>query len=664
MKRWHSLLLLLIVLLAAALRLTGPDWDQYEHFHPDERYITWVATTIEAPEEWASAFSPHGSTFNPFYWPANASSQGVGVLQDEQRNFAYGHLPLYLGVAGTRLVEQVPPSVTQALPQRWLLTRDILNGAGHIEFRHLTAVARALTALVDMLTVVFVFLIGRHLYGTPVGLLAGGLLAVNVMHVQLAHFFTVDPYLTFFTVLALYALVRSAGRVGRLWPSLTLAALAIGLAIGSKFTAVMLFVPLAVVLVLHKGLDRAQAARRMLAAILLSFFVFALTNPFALLDWTCQVVTPSVELGPLTIPAVDWRSCYLDNVLSQSSMVRGGDAFPFTRQYADTLPYLYPVVMQLRWGMGPLLGLAAFTGFGWAVGRAATHMPALRRRLGRTLAEAPRATDAELVLLAWTVPYFLVTGSFYVKFMRYMQPLTPFLMIYAAALLLAIRPRALRYGAAGAVALAALVYAVAFVSMYQTPHPWISASQWIFRNVQPGALLLHEKWDDPLPSSLEVDGVRRRRQEYRQEEVDWLRGAGPADDLSKLRTNLTLLSEADYMVLSSNRGYGVLPRLPQLYPNSHQYHQLLLSGRLGFDVVFVTGRGPHLGPLEIWPDRFAAPGLKPPPLVASYLAQAPRVTLGPADESFTVYDQPLPIILRNTERLTAEEMLERFVVAP
>ncbi|MFW6042624.1 MAG: ArnT family glycosyltransferase [Chloroflexota bacterium] len=663
MKRWHSLLLLLIMLLAAALRLTGLDWDRYEHYHPDERYITWVATTIEAPDQWASAFSPHQSTFNPFYWPADAGSDGVGVLQDEQRNFAYGHLPLYLGVAATRLVEQIPPSVVQALPQQWLLTKDILNGAEHIEFRHLTAVARALTALLDVLTVFVVFLIGRHVYGTLAGLLAGGLLAVNVMHVQLAHFFTVDSYLTFFTVLALYALVRIAGRDGPLWPLLAVGAVAIGLAIGSKFSAVMLFVPLAVVLVLHKGLDGAQAARRMLGAILLSFIVFALTNPFALLDWTCQVVTPPAELGPLTIPAIDWRSCYLDNVLSQSSMVRGGDAFPFTRQYADTLPYVYPVVMQLRWGMGPLLGLAAFAGFGWAVWRGASGIPAFRRRLSRAL-PLSRVSDAEIVLLAWTLPYFLLTGSFFVKFMRYMQPLTPFLMIYGAALILAIRRRAPRYVVGGAVALTGLVYAVAFINMYQTPHPWLSASQWIFRNVEPGALLLHEKWDDPLPSSLEVDGVMRRRQEYQQEEVDWLRDTGPADDLTKLRENLSLLSEADYMVLSSNRGYGVLPRLPQLYPLSSHYHQLLLSGQLGFEVVFVTGRSPRLGPVHLWPERFANPRLEPPALVESYLAQRPRVTLGPADESFTVYDQPLPIILRNIERLTAQEMLERFDSAP
>ena len=50
MRRWLQwLLLAIILLLALALRWTGLDWDDYHHYHPDERYITWVATSIEWP---------------------------------------------------------------------------------------------------------------------------------------------------------------------------------------------------------------------------------------------------------------------------------------------------------------------------------------------------------------------------------------------------------------------------------------------------------------------------------------------------------------------------------------------------------------------------------------------------------------------------------------
>ncbi|MFQ5485402.1 MAG: hypothetical protein ACE5DO_08745 [Desulfobacterales bacterium] len=94
MKRWQTAVLLTLILSAAlALRWTGLDWDDYEHHHPDERYITWVATTIERPSDWHAAFSPKKSPFNPYYWPADAESRGIVVPQDEPRRFAYGHLP-------------------------------------------------------------------------------------------------------------------------------------------------------------------------------------------------------------------------------------------------------------------------------------------------------------------------------------------------------------------------------------------------------------------------------------------------------------------------------------------------------------------------------------------------------------------------------------------
>ena len=48
--------------------------------------------------------------------------------------------------------------------------------------------------------------------------------------------------------------------------------------------------------------------------------------------------------------------------------------------------------------------------------------------------EPPRR--AEWVLLAWTLPYFAFTGALYVKFPRYLLPLTPLLALYAARLLL------------------------------------------------------------------------------------------------------------------------------------------------------------------------------------------------------------------------------------
>lgn len=661
--RRQTFLLLLIIAVASVFRLTALDWDGYQHYHPDERYITWVATTVDFPNNLSTAFRPHSSSFNPFYWPPEASSEGIVVLQDQPRSFAYGHLPLYLGVAATRVAEKLSP-LGRYLPAHWSFTEYLLNHGEYNEFQHLTAVSRALTAVFDLGTVLLIFLLGKHLCGPAIGLLAAAFLAVNVMHIQLARFFAVDPYLTFFVVAAVYAGVRlySARTKKEFWRFLLVASLAIGMAVGSKFSAVMLMLPLTVALFLRKRSDDGAVHWPLLVAILIISAIFALTNPFALLDWTCDVVSPAVSLGPLRIPSLNWGSCYLDNVLRQSSMVRGNQAFDFTRQYTNTLPYLYPLMMQLRWGMGYILGTVAIAAFGWVLWRGVRQLP--RERTRSNAITSRMADGGGLVVLSWTLPYFLVTGGFFTKFMRYMQPLTPFLMLYAAAFLISVLRGRQRRFAAAIVLTGTLVYAIAFLSMYRQLHPWNEVSRWLYANAEHGALIASELWDDPLPSSMQIDGVYYNRHIYEYTELNWLSGASLQDDEEKLKLNLSRVAQADYLTISSNRGYGVVGRLSELYPLSHQYYERLFSGDLGFEVVKVAGRSPRLGDLWLWPDRFADTDLPTPMRVREFLDNRTMIMLGKADESFTVYDQPLAIIFQNRRHLTVEEMLAQFDLQP
>jgi 4-amino-4-deoxy-L-arabinose transferase-like glycosyltransferase len=662
--------LIVTLLVAAALRLTGLDWDEFQHHHPDERYIAWVATTIEFPSPGflsRANWQPETSTFNPFRWPPQSASEGIVVLQDEPRDFAYGHVPLYLGVLATRLAERIGPALIPLLPAGWSLTADVLNGAGRIEFHHLTAVGRALTALFDVGTVLLTFLLGRRLYGTTVGLWAAALLALTVLHVQLAHFFASDPYLTFFVMAALYALVAAHGAADArrsLW--LLVAAALVGLAVGSKFTAVLLLLPL-LWTVWTVGQPRRWWAEA-LAVLGVATLVFALTNPFALLDNTCLAPAKAVGFGPLTLPEGLARNCYLQNVAEQNAMARGAADLGFTRQYEGTLPYLYFIEMQVRWGMGPLLGVVAFAGLGWAalgVGRRAILQNRSPSFGQGTLRLRRLSADPVVIVLLWVVPYFLITGSFAVKYMRYMQPIAPLLILFGAALLvagarrMAARPWATMAAPALVLAFTAL-YAAAFVAIYGQQHPWNAASRWVYANVPPGTTLLSEQWDDYLPATMVVDSEQRRREEFPNAELTWLSRPDAADDEAKLLANLTLLAASDYVTILSNRVYGVVPRLPERFPLSSQYHQLLFDGRLGYEPVWVGGRGPRLFGVTLWPDTFGWPGLTPPAAVTGYLGRGPTLSLGRVDESFVVYDQPLTVIFRNVGRLSIEEMRAQF----
>ncbi len=241
-------------------------------------------------------------------------------------------------------------------------------------------------------------------------------------------------------------------------------------------------------------------------------------------------------------------------------MVRGQLDLGFTRQYEGTLPYF--ISSKCSCG-GEWVGrwvCWASAGGGWATWRVGRVCAATMRRAGTT------PTAGLMTLLLWIIPYFLVTGSFYVKFMRYMQPIIPPLIVLGVVALWQVRSRAIRGAVAGVVLAGTAVYALAFVNLYDEPHPWNNASVWIHRTIPPGTLILSEQWDDFLPVSMVVDGEIRRRSAYENAELTWLSHPDGADDAAKLDANLALLAEADYLTVLSQRIYGVVPRLPTAIP--------------------------------------------------------------------------------------------------
>jgi hypothetical protein len=83
---------------------------------------------------------------------------------------------------------------------------------------------------------------------------------------------------------------------------------------------------------------------------------------------------------------------------------------------------------------------------------------------------------------------------------------------------------------------------------------------------------------------------------------------------------------------------------------------------MGFQLVPLPDieRHPKLGPLALVADPFNAADL-PSPLPDSRKRPAP-LTLYPgrADESFTVYDHPRPLLFQNEARLSVAEMVLLF----
>lgn len=675
MRRRDRIWLILIALLviAAGLRFFNVNWDDNMHMHPDERWITMVAGGIWWPDDLGQVLDPQSSSLNPFY-----DARG-----GNERRFAYGHFPLYL-------LRFVAASLSRLSALSEVFADDSALAQGLAELRrlpdydHLNRVGRVLSGIFDTLTVLFVYLLGKRLYDRRVGLLAAAFTTFTVLHIQLSHFYAFDTVMASFIVMAIYFDVGVVHK-GDLRSSV-LAGVATALAMASKFSAA----PLLLALVLAHGLRllvedtgaESEVAGPALGAVPTGE---GPTETDAGLDWAPE---PAIDakgavvegrssstppdpqrqdprhLGMRYAPAASYSTGitldparvdrpvrllvlslavtalvffivspfaildvghYIDNIQEQSRMVRGDVDFAYTRQYRRTIPYVYHIKQLLFYGMGIPLGMVGFLGF------ACVAIRALWRR----------ARPGEWVMLAWTVPYFLLTGSFMVKFMRYMLPLTPFLVVMGAYLLFQVRgwlegqvrsQIAARgwYVLMGAILLATVLWAFAFVQVYAVPLTRVTASKWIYRNVPADSAITVENWDDVLPFPMTVDGVPRSPGEYREVRMYLYEPDGEA----KFQHIVESLQRADYVIISSKRLYGWLPRLRDRYPVTNRYYELLFDEKLGFELVKKFTSYPRLDGLAFNDDQ--------------------------ADESFTVYDHPKVLIFKKVRQLSGQEMRQLF----
>jgi len=154
----------------------------------------------------------------------------------------------------------------------------------------------------------------------------------------------------------------------------------------------------------------------------------------------------------------------------------------------------------------------------------------------------------------------------------------------------------------------------------------------------------NEHWDDNLPQR--IDGKDPFGNWYRglSSSQNSLMNLYDNDTLEKRAQLLGWLDEVDTIVLSSNRLYGSIPRLPQRFPLTVAYYRALFDGSLGFELAAEFVSFPALGPCQ-FPDQeapFAIPA-------ARYTnARSCSIPYPPAEEAFSVYDHPTVLIFNKT----------------
>ncbi len=598
---WEFVALAIVLAVAAYFRWTGLAWDSGYLFHPDERQILLVVSNLHFPDNPLELFSP-GSSLNPKF-------------------FAYGSFPIYFLRALTPFA----------------LSTEIVGPWADDQLARIALFGRALSGLFDLGTIVMTYALGRRIYDARVGLIAAACVAVTVLHIQLSHFYAVDTLLTFFIVATLYCAFRVAQEptpekfVTRFLPKnglrIFLCGLCFGLALATKITALSLVFPILYACYHSTNAPTLKFSRARLIEIWrvirrpflqissIAFLVFIVTQPYALIDWYA----------------------FGRDVIREAFVARGWLDYPYTRQYADTLPFIYQVTQGAIWGMGLPLGI-----FAWGGGVV-------------FIAQWWKTREwRDPFLLSFALIYFITISLQYTKYLRYLLPLLPILYIMAACAFTRLfsTRRVVRAILVLSVLVFSFLYALAFVQIYNREHPWLTASRWIYENVPVGKTLLIEEWDDALPTLIRFPNHERRASDYAQIQFPMYE----ADNDAKRAQLANALARADVVIVASQRAYGSLGKLPTRYPLTNLYYEKLFNGDLGFAAAMTARNDPEIFGVTIQDNPFARLTFDASRLRILFAPANTVWNLGSADESFSVYDHPQPIVFEKTFRLSAAEI--------
>ena len=454
-----------------------------------------------------------------------------------------------------------------------------------------TLQGRILTGIADLLTLMFIFktafLFEKKKQLPPqVKYWATFLYAIAVLPIQYAHFFTTDIFLCTFMFISFYYSLCFYWEQKYL--PLLLSGFFLGLAVVSKINAVYIL-PLILFFIYFRIIKKKDFVS-VIGVTIVFFTVFYAVirtlNPYYFETGNFFDFTPN--------------SLFIQNITTLKSFEGKNVTYPPALQWVNTGPF-FTVINLALFGIGVPYFFLLLYGF-WI---------AIRKHRLETIA-----------ISIWVLGIFLYQSLQFVKVMRYFIFLYPFLALFGGigAYCLLDKFKKKKQLAGIILTFLLLAWPITFSTIYLVPHTRVTASRWIYQNISPRATILGEYWDDGLPLPLMDPTVKN----YVLPQITIFDEETPAkwDTLNKL------LSEGDYYVLSSNRGWGSIPTIPSRYPQTTKFYNNLFSGKTSYKLV-----------KTFYPSYYFC-----------YRGVCPRILSNIFDESFTVYDHPTVYVFKNEKK--------------
>ncbi len=549
----NKLVILLIFIIAFLLRIYGLNWDDNNHLHPDERFLTMVVSEIKLPHSLSQYFNTATSPLNPYNYP-------------QYQFFVYGTFPIFL----TKILAI-------------LFNLDNYN--------HITLLGRVLSALFDSGNVILLYFIAKKFLKKYCVYLPSVFYTFLVLPLQLSHFFAVDTFLTFFILLTFTLFSYN------LFP---FAFFVFGLALSCKISA-LYFTPIIFLFLLKKFLPSKDKFSFLLLTIfssLLTLLAFRIFQPYAF--------TNIFKINPL----------FIDNLKTLANFSSPDVYYPPGVQWINRFRLLNSLVNLGVWGLGIPLIILIFL-------------------LVIIFLKKPKLKfNLSFIIFSWIFLLYLYQGSQFSHSMRYFLPIYPFICIILVSLLSHLK---IKKFFIILVLIFNLVYAIAFLSIYSRPNSRVEASNWMGKNIPKGSVLSSEYWDDALPLGYS---------EYQNISLPLF----DPDSEEKWEKINQSLDQIDYLIMSSNRLWASIPRVPNKYPLASKFYNNLFSEKLNFEKIkeFNSYPGFSISFLKscfyFGPTNY--PGIKNTWFSVDNNCLYPGIYFrdDTAEEAFTVYDHPKVLI--------------------
>jgi Gpi18-like mannosyltransferase len=470
------------------------------------------------------------------------------------------------------------------------LTKIIGELTAYNNYSNIHFVGRLLSALFDTMSVYLLYLISKNIFKKSKYVYTASLIyTFLVLPLQLSHFFTVDTFASTLVLASFWAASSS---------NFLLMAIFFGLALSSKISVLIFFPILALFYIKYKQKNKIL---NIVLILFLIFIVFRIFQPYAFSGFA--------QINPR----------FLDNIVELKYLGHKDSNFPPSVQWLSKTKIIFPLQNIFLWGVGLPMSLSFIIFF---------CINIFKQKKQNLIINISLLSILIVVIfhgtqLSHPMRYFILAYPFICLSLAYFVANNPkFIKIFYLAFCLN------------------LVWVFMFISIYSRPNTRVEASRWINKNIPQKSVLTNESWDDPLPLN--------NGKQYESIMLDLYDPESP----QKWKSINSKLDKADYMIMSSNRLWGSITKVPDKYPITSKYYRDIFQGETSWNLLarFVSYPGISIPFLN----KCIYIGKTDYPINNNSLFEIDRNCFNPgiyirddiADESFTVYDHAQVLIFK------------------